>query len=157
MARKEMVTLTNMCLIEDKEGKVVVQIRDPKRYRWSGVAFPGGHIEEGENFHDSVVREVQEETGLTVTDARLVGLKHWPDKEGHRYIVFLYKATEFTGTIRSTEEGEVRWVEKSDLPQMDLAYDLLEILKVMDEPDLSEFFYTRKMTMESGTRILGRS
>lgn len=42
MARKEMVTLTNMCLIEDKEGKVVVQIRDSKRYRWSGVAFPGG-------------------------------------------------------------------------------------------------------------------
>ncbi|MBO3839164.1 DNA mismatch repair protein MutT [Streptococcus suis] len=42
MARKEMVTLTNMCLIEDKEGKVVVQIRDPERYRWSGVAFPGG-------------------------------------------------------------------------------------------------------------------
>ncbi|MHC3585260.1 DNA mismatch repair protein MutT [Streptococcus suis] len=44
MARKEMVTLTNMCLIEDKEGKVVVQIRDPKRYRWSGVAFPGGGL-----------------------------------------------------------------------------------------------------------------
>lgn len=44
MARKEMVTLTNMCLIEDKEGKVVVQIRDPKRYRWPGVAFPGGDI-----------------------------------------------------------------------------------------------------------------
>ncbi|MCG9861863.1 hypothetical protein MDL93_06550 [Streptococcus suis] len=38
----------------------------------------------------------------------------------------------------------MRWVEKSELPQMDLAYDLLEILKVMDEPDLSEFFYTRK-------------
>ncbi|MHC3547175.1 NUDIX hydrolase N-terminal domain-containing protein [Streptococcus suis] len=108
---------------------------------WS---LPGGHIEEGENFHDSVVREVFEETGLTIANARLVGIKHWPDKEGYRYIVFLYKATEFTGTIRSTEEGEVRWVEKSDLSQMDLAYDLLEILKVMDEPDLSEFFYTRK-------------
>ncbi|MGC4387444.1 NUDIX domain-containing protein, partial [Streptococcus suis] len=53
MARKEMVTLTNMCLIEDKDGNVVVQIRDPERYRWAGVAFPGGHIEEGENFHDS--------------------------------------------------------------------------------------------------------
>lgn len=44
MARKEMVTLTNMCLIEDKEGKVVVQIRDPKRYRWPGVTFPGGGL-----------------------------------------------------------------------------------------------------------------
>ncbi|HEP1818389.1 TPA: 8-oxo-dGTP diphosphatase [Streptococcus suis] len=144
MARKEMVTLTNMCLIEDRNGNVVVQIRAPERYRWSGVAFPGGHIEEGENFHDSVVREVEEETGLTVTNARLVGIKHWPDKEGHRYLVFLYKATEFSGTLHSTEEGEVRWVKKSDLPQMNLAYDLLEILKVMDNPELSEFFYTQK-------------
>ncbi len=48
MARKEMVTLTNMCLIEDKEGKVVVQIRDPKRYRWFGVAFPGGIVKHDE-------------------------------------------------------------------------------------------------------------
>lgn len=31
-----------MCLIEDKDGNVVVQIRDPERYRWAGVAFPGG-------------------------------------------------------------------------------------------------------------------
>lgn len=144
MSRKETVTLTNMCLIEDKAGNVVVQIRDPKRYRWSGAAFPGGHVEEGENFHDSVVREVLEETGLTITNARLVGIKHWPDKEGHRYLVFLYKATNFSGTLRSTEEGEVRWVKKIDLPKMDLAYDLLEILKVMDDEEISEFFYTKK-------------
>ncbi|HFR3748476.1 TPA: 8-oxo-dGTP diphosphatase [Streptococcus suis] len=144
MSRKQTVTLTNMCLIEDKDGNVVVQIRDPDRYRWSGVAFPGGHIEENEPFYDSVVREVYEETGLTIQNPQLVGTKHWPDKEGHRYIVFLYKATAFTGQLLSTEEGEVRWVKKSDLPQMDLAYDLLEILKVMDDPNLSEFFYTRK-------------
>lgn len=81
---------------------------------------------------------------MVITNGHLVGIKHWPDKEGHRYLVFLYKATEFTGTLQSTEEGEVCWVKKTDLPQLDLAYDLLEILKVMDDPDLSEFFYTRK-------------
>ncbi|HEM3625571.1 TPA: DNA mismatch repair protein MutT [Streptococcus suis] len=42
MSRKQLVTLTNMCMIEDKDGNVVVQIRDPKRYRWSGAALPGG-------------------------------------------------------------------------------------------------------------------
>lgn len=42
MSRKEMVTLTNMCLIEDSKGRVVVQRRAPKRYSWSGLAFPGG-------------------------------------------------------------------------------------------------------------------
>ena len=144
MSRKQLVTLTNMCMIEDQDENVVVQIRDPKRYSWSGAAFPGGHIEEGENFSDSVIREVFEETGLTISNPRLVGTKHWPDKEGHRYIVFLYKATEFSGTIHSTEEGEVRWVKKSELSQLELAYDLLEIVKVMDDQTLSEFFYTKK-------------
>ncbi|NQG97941.1 8-oxo-dGTP diphosphatase [Streptococcus suis] len=144
MSRKQTVTLTNMCLIEDKNGKVLVQIRDPKRYRWSGAAFPGGHVEEGENFHDSVVREVQEETGLVIHKARLVGIKHWPDQDGHRYMVLLYKAIDFSGHVRSSEEGEVLWVNKAELASMDLAYDLLEVLKVMDSPDLSEFFYTQK-------------
>ncbi|MTB64700.1 NUDIX domain-containing protein [Streptococcus sp. zg-86] len=144
MSRKELVTLTNMCLIEDSEGRVVVQRRDPKLYRWSGLAFPGGHIESGENFHDSVVREVLEETGLTIKHPQLVGLKHWPDKDGHRYIVFLYKAKHFSGQLQSSDEGQVFWLPKAELSQMDLAYDLLEVLKVMDDPSLSEFFYTQK-------------
>lgn len=101
-------------------------------------------MEEGENFHDSVLREVYEETGLTLHKAQLVGIKHWPDKDGHRYMVLLYRSTDFSGEVRSSEEGEVVWVKKAELGQMDLAYDLLEVLKVMDRPDLSEFFYTKK-------------
>jgi 8-oxo-dGTP diphosphatase len=42
MSRAQSVILTNMCLIEDGQGNVVMQIRDPKRYRWSGYALPGG-------------------------------------------------------------------------------------------------------------------
>lgn len=48
MSRSQKVILTNMCLIEDNKGRIVMQIRDPKRYSWSGAALPGGHIEEGE-------------------------------------------------------------------------------------------------------------
>lgn len=42
MPRSEDVILTNMCLVEDKDDNCVVQIRDPKRYDWSGAVFPGG-------------------------------------------------------------------------------------------------------------------
>lgn len=42
MTRTENVILTNMCLIEDDQGNIVIQKRDPKRYAWSGVALPGG-------------------------------------------------------------------------------------------------------------------
>lgn len=42
MARKSQVILTNMCLIEDDQNRIVMQIRDPKMYSWSGAALPGG-------------------------------------------------------------------------------------------------------------------
>lgn len=137
--------LTNMCLVENEEtGQVVVQYRSPDRYRWSGYAFPGGHIEEGESLHDAVVREVYEETGLTIQHPKLLGIKNWPLDEGGRYLVFCYKATEFSGQIRSTEEGEISWVEKSKLKELDLAYDMLKSIQMMEDENLSEFYYHKR-------------
>ena len=42
MSHQSQVILTNMCLIEDDQNRIVMQIRDPKRYSWSGAALPGG-------------------------------------------------------------------------------------------------------------------
>ena len=146
MSRATSTILTNLCLIEDTStNKVVLQYRSPERYKkWSGYAFPGGHIEEGESLVESVIREVYEETGLTIADPKLVAVKDWEPDEGGRYIVFCYKATEFTGQLRSSEEGEVSWVEKDQLEKLDLSYDMLPLLEVMEDPDLSEFFYRKR-------------
>ncbi|MCU9533775.1 8-oxo-dGTP diphosphatase [Streptococcus sp. CSL10205-OR2] len=141
MSRNQEVILTNMCLIEDDKGNVLVQIRKPEMYRWSGVAFPGGHIEEKESLHDAVVREVLEETGLTIKQPKLVGMKHWYNQDGIRYLVFLYRTNQYEGLVQSSDEGEVKWVKKTELPNMDLAFDLLELLKVFEDDTLSEFFY----------------
>lgn len=62
--RAEVVTLTNMCMIYDDKGNVLVQ--DKVDETWGGLTFPGGHIEKGESFVDSVIREVYGETGLTI-------------------------------------------------------------------------------------------
>ena len=145
MPRTEKVILTNMCLIEDGQGQIVMQIRDPERYAWSGAALPGGHIEAGESLHEAVVREVYEETGLVISHPHLVGMKHWHTKEGIRYLVFLYRTSDFTGEIRSTEEGEIKWVSRKDLPKLDLAYDMLNLLRVFDEEELSELFYAKRL------------
>ena len=154
MSRETSTILTNLCLIEDTStNKVVLQYRSPERYKkWSGYAFPGGHIEEGESIAESVIREVYEETGLTITAPKLVAVKDWEPDEGGRYIVFCYKATRFSGQLRSSEEGEVSWVEKDQLEKLDLSYDMLPLLEVMEDPDLSEFYY-RKRTDDDWERL----
>ena len=146
MSRTTPTILTNLCMVEDLEnGKVVLQYRSPERYKkWSGYAFPGGHIEEGESLAESIIREVYEETGLTITAPKLVAVKDWEPDDGTRYIVFCYKATEFTGQLRSSEEGEVSWVEKDQLKKLDLSYDMLPLLEVMEDPDLSEYYYRKR-------------
>ena len=140
MSRSQLTILTNICLIEDPETqRVVMQYRSPETNRWSGYAFPGGHVENGEAFAESVIREIYEETGLTIQNPQLVGIKNWPLDTGGRYIVICYKATEFFGTLRSSEEGEVSWVQKDQIPNLDLAYDMLPLMEMMEAPDKSEF------------------
>ena len=145
MSRTTPAILCNLCMVEDLEnGKVVLQYRSPEKNHWSGYAFPGGHIEEGESLVESVIREIEEETGLTIFNPQLAAVKNWQLENGTRYIVFCYKATEFTGQLRSSEEGEVSWVEKDQLEKLDLSYDMLPLLEVMEDPDLSEFYYRKR-------------
>ena len=145
MSRTTPTILCNLCMVEDLEnGKVVLQYRSPEKNNWSGYAFPGGNIEEGESLVESVIREIKEETGLTISNPQLAAVKNWQLEDGTRYIVFCYKATEFTGQLRSSEEGEVSWVEKDQLEKLDLSYDMLPLLEVMEDPDLSEYFYRKR-------------
>ena len=85
MARTEQAIFTNMCMIEDGEGRVLIQ--DRKNPNWPGYTFPGGHVEPGESFVGSVIREVREETGLTIEHPTLCGIKQFQTKEGARYLV----------------------------------------------------------------------
>ena len=64
MAGIEKVIFMNMCMVYDKEGNVVALDKVGKNY--SGTTFPGGHVEPGETFKESVIREIYEETGLTI-------------------------------------------------------------------------------------------
>ncbi len=79
---------------------------------------------------ESVIREIKEETGLTIKHPQLVGMKHWYTKDDERYLVFLYRTSEFEGNLRSSDEGEVKWVSRQELPQLPLAYDMLNLLRV---------------------------
>lgn len=138
MSRAVMTTITNICMICDGN-KVVIQDRIDKK--WGGITFPGGHVEKDESFTDAVIREVYEETGLHISKPQLCGIKDWSNEDGSRYMVLFYKTNHFSGELRSSDEGEVRWCDIDDLKTMKLAMDMEDMLRVFQEDDLSEFFY----------------
>ena len=139
MARTEIVTITNMCMVCDGDNILVQDKKDDDS--WNGATFPGGHVEKGEPFTDAVIREVYEETGLTIRSPRLCGIKDWIREDGSRYMVLLYKTDSFSGELRSSEEGEVFWVKMSEFSKLKLASDMDILLRVFCEEKLSEFFY----------------
>ena len=139
MARAEKAIFTNMCMICDGT-RVLVQNR--KNPDWPGITFPGGHVEKGEAFTDAVIREVFEETGLTIASPKLCGIKDWTEDDGSRYMVLLYKTDRFSGTLKSSDEGEVFWVEREELKSMKLADGMETQLAVFLDDSISEdFFY----------------
>ena len=132
--------LTNMCMITNG-AKVLAQDRHADN--WRGIAFPGGHVEPGESITESVIREIREETGLTIESPRLCGFKDWMKDDGSRYIIFYYRADKFSGELKASEEGEVFWAELCELPGMNLVVDMELTLKVLLNEKLSEFYYEK--------------
>ena len=142
MSRAEQVILTNLCMVYDDAGNILVQNRkDPN---WPGICFPGGHIEPGESFVESVIREVWEETGLTIENPVLCGTKQFPTKNGERYVVFFYKTNRYHGELKSSDEGEVFWIPRCDLPKYQMVEDFMDMVKVIEQDDLSEFYYYKE-------------
>jgi len=139
MDRYTKVELTNMIMIENPVTQEVL-VEDRQNPKWPGVTFPGGHIEVGETVTESVIREAREETGLHISNPQLVGLKEWPLPDGARYIVFLYKATQYTGTVISSREGDIFWTTREALQsgQYVLPNTFAEMLPVFDQSALNE-------------------
>ena len=141
MARSERAIFTVLVMVENELGQILVENRvDPD---WPGICFPGGHVEAAEAFTDAAVRETFEETGLTIKDPKLCGVKQFQTDNDERYVVFFYKATRFSGALTSSDEGEVLWLYREELSRYPLATDFQDMLKVFDCENLSEFIYRR--------------
>jgi len=142
MKRTEDVELTVLCLIRNGNEYL---LQDRIKKDWRGFTLPGGHVEPGESIVDAVIREMQEETGLTVDNPKLCGVKQFPisgeNGESGRYLVFLFVADKFSGEVFSSEEGAMHWVKKEDLGKVNLVNDFKELLEVMLDENLSEFQY----------------
>lgn len=139
MPRTTLVELTNMCMIYDAKGNVLVQDKIGKNIR--GLIFPGGHIENRESIVDSVIREVKEETGLTISKLHFCGIKDWVEADSSRYMVFLYKTNVFKGDIKPSSEGNVFWMPIEELRQKDTLWHLNMMLDIFCNKGPSELYY----------------
>ncbi|MFC5405877.1 8-oxo-dGTP diphosphatase [Cohnella soli] len=143
------VKLTNMCMIYDPEtDRVVVQDRIKS---WTGLAFPGGHLEDGESIIDSTIREIREETGLEISNLELCGIVYWFNEDTKdKYLVFSYRTSSFTGQLlEQTAEGKLYWVNKDELPFLPLAEGMKERLPLFLENKYSEGFGTHSQSRKS--------
>ena len=132
----ENVELMNMCMVVDENGRVLVE--DRVKPGWTGITFPGGHVEKGEGLVESTVREIFEETGLKISDLRICGTKQWFNSDGSRSIVLCYKANQHLGEIVSSAEGRVFWVSPEELKHMKLAPGMEETFRIFFEDDYIE-------------------
>ena len=85
--------------------------------KWVGV---GGKFERDESPDECLLREVREETGLTLTDYRCRGVVTFLSDEWETEYMYLYTATGFTGTIRECDEGALEWVDIDAVPSLPL-------------------------------------
>lgn len=142
---------TTLCYVEQGDKYLLLhrnkKQNDENEGKWIGI---GGKFEDKESPGDCMLREVYEETGLTVTDYRYRGIvtfisDRWPTEYMH-----LFTAHGFTGTVTDCDEGELKWIEKSrlpDLPQWEGDRIFLDLLQ-NDAP-----FFSLKLTYE-GDRLV---
>lgn len=136
MSRAERVILTNMVMVYNDNGEILVQQKVDDD--WSGLCFPGGHVEKEESFVRSAVREIKEETGLDISNPKLCGIKQFYTDDGERYIVLLFKTNQYSGALKSSDEGEVFWIKPKDLSNYQTAVSFMEMYQVFTNDDISE-------------------
>ena len=137
MERTERVTLTNLCMIVNGT-KILVQ--DKVGGDAGGIILPGGHVEKHEPVVESVIREMKEETGLDIRNPRLCGVKEWINEDGSRYVVFLFRAEDFSGELVSSEEGRVFWMEKEDVLKAKWIWHMDCLMKIIADGEFTELY-----------------
>lgn len=119
--KEEKMSLSTLCYIEKEDAYLMLhrvkKKNDVNEGKWIGV---GGHFEKNESPDECLVREVKEETGLTLLDYRFRGLVTFISDKGITEYMCLYTANAYEGEMTSCDEGDLCWVKKEDLLELNL-------------------------------------
>lgn len=113
--------LTTLCYIETDTSYLMLhrisKKKDANKDKWIGV---GGHFEEKESPEECLLREVKEETGLTLTNWTQRGIVTFVSDRWETEYMFLYTADGFEGKMHLCDEGTLEWVPKADIGKLNL-------------------------------------
>ena len=151
MIRGDTMKNTSLCYIE-RDGKYLMlhrtkKVNDENHDKWIGV---GGKFEEGESPEECMLREVQEETGLTLTAWRYRGIVTFVSNEWSGEYMHLFTADGYSGELISCEEGELEWVEKERLYSLPIWEGDKIFLRLLDS---GRPFFSLKLRYE-GERLV---
>ena len=112
---------TTLCYIEQDNNYLMLhrvkKKNDMNQDKWLGV---GGKLEDGESPEDCLIREVKEETGLTLKKFAYRGFITFVSKQWGTEYMHLYTATEYEGEMKECDEGTLEWVHKTKIENLNL-------------------------------------
>lgn len=140
------VKLTTLCYIEKEDSYLMLhrvkKVNDENHDKWIGV---GGKFEYGESPEECLLREVWEETGLLLKKYQFRGLVTFVSDEWGTEYMHLFTATEYEGEMKECEEGELIWVPKRRIEDLNLWEGDKVFFRLLDE---TEDFFTLKLRYE---------
>ena len=120
---------------------------DPNHNKWIGV---GGHVENGETPDECFIREVSEETGLTLHSLRLRGIVTFISSEWEDEVMFLYTSDDFSGTLIECNEGDLAFIPVDRILSLPLwEGDRIFLRELMEDAP----FFTLKLKYQGDTLI----
>lgn len=142
---------TTLCYIEKEDSYLMLhrisRKNDENKDKWIGV---GGKFEDKESPEECVLREVKEETGLTLTSYKLRGIVTFVSNEWPTEYMYLFTSDQFEGELCDCDEGILEWVKKKDLYDLNLWEGDKIFLKLLEE---NAPFFSLKLVYEGSALV----
>lgn len=143
--------LTTLCYIEKDDSYLMLhrtkKEHDENAGKWIGV---GGKFEDGESPEDCLIREVKEETGLTLTSYKFRGIVTFVSDEWGTEYMHLFTTTDFSGDVTECNEGDLKWIPKNEIMNLNLwEGDRIFLEKLIKD----DSFFSLKLCYEGDTLV----
>ena len=141
-----------LCYIENDRDEYLMLHRvkkknDVNQDKWIGV---GGKFEDKESPEECLLREVKEETGLTLTDYRFRGIVTFASDGWETEYMHLYTATGYEGAMKECDEGNLEWVKKSEVQNLPIWEGDKIFFRLLDE---DRPFFSLKLSYEGDALV----